>query len=333
MPPDDPIPNNLWKLTIKPSGQTDPEVTPADSFQFCRNHSPQVIGVGWGGIENPTTDKEGALTQVESHYGYVPSPVKDLVKNIEEEDHVWIYNKHDQTYHLTKVLSDWKYGVEDDWARHDIRHYREAEWRTIPKPLVAGAVTRRVTVPKTSQRMDVGTKMRAYSAFLFESDPSVEDLREDLDRKALQERLTHWDSRTFFAALDEDETEDLVALYLQEERGWRLLKSSTNATHPGVECQFQRLHLGVSETGYMQVKSGRHISLTPGGYRHYAEDGARVFLFSTAEDPYSAEEDVEGVETLGQDEIRSFAASHLELLPNPMTIKLGILSGVLGLPS
>lgn len=321
------VPDDLWKVTIAPTGHDDPDLTPRDSFEFCREHTPQIIGVGWG-VSEAGQDKGEALRIADEKYDGLPSPVKIFVKRMSVGDHAWIYDKESRTYYVCKIKSDWQHGEGGDWDRHDIHHYRIAEWREVPKPLVAGAITRRVTIQTAAQRMDVSEALRKYSALLYETTPSVEEVREELDFEELGERLREWDSRTFFAALDEDETEDLVGLYLQDQ-GWHMVKSSTGRSHPAVECQFQAADDGMPQTGYMQVKSGKYVSLDPERFRQFVDEGAHVFLFSTAENPYPSDRQIEGISTLPQDKIRSFALDNLDLLPYPMTLKLGLVSGVI----
>lgn len=323
------VPDDLWKVTIAPTGQDDPDLTPRDAFEFCRNHDPQLIGVGWR-TPGAGEDKGEALQIADEKYDGIPSPVRIFVERMSEGDHAWIYDKKDRTYHVCKIESDWQHGQGGDWDRYDIHQYRVAEWREVPKPLVAGAITRRVTLQVAAQRMDVSEAMREYSAFLYENTPSVDELGEDLDLEDLRNRLREWESRTLFAALDEDETEDLVGLYLQEQ-GWRMVKSSTGRSHPAVECQFQKVDDGTPRTGYMQVKSGKYVSLDPVEFQDFADEGGDVFLFSTAKQPYPSDHQIEGVTTLPQDEVRSFAVENLDLLPYPMTLKLGLVSGVIGL--
>lgn len=325
------VPDDLWKVTIAPTGQDDPSLTPRDAFEFCRDHDPQLIGVGWP-TPGAGEDKEEALQVADEKYDGIPSPVRILIDRMSEGDHAWIYDKGSRTYYVCKIESGWQHGEGGDWDRYDIHHYRVAEWREVPKPLVAGAITRRVTVQVAAQHMDVSEAVREYSAFLYENTPSVAELREDLDLEDLRNQLRDWESRTLFAALDEDETEDLVGLYLQDQ-GWRMVKSSTGKSHPAVECQFQKVDDGTPRTGYMQVKSGEYVSLNPEDFQHFADEGADVFLFSTARNPYPSDRQVEGVAMLPQEEVRSFAMENLDLLPYPMTLKLGLVSGVVGLSS
>lgn len=331
MPSPDIVPDKLWKVTIAPTGQDDPEVTPTDSLVFCREHAPQIIGAGWS-IHGAGSDKAEALRLIKKQRGKVPTEVKILLNKMEIGHHAWVYDRTDGSYYVCKIDSDWQYAEGGDWDRHDIHNYRRARWRQVPKPLVLGAITRRITLQGTANEMHVDEVIREYSAFVFEVEPSVSDLREELDLDELRTRLQTWETGNLFAAFDEDETEDVVGLYLQQ-RGWRMLKSSAYRSHPMVECQFQKVIEGAPRTAYMQVKSGKHIRLDAGEYKQLVNEGARVFLFSTAQRPYRGEDSVKGVETLSQDAIRSFAIANLELLPYPMTLKLGLMSGVIGLPS
>lgn len=326
------VPEKLWKVTIKPSGQKDPDVTPADSLAFCRDRDPQVLGVGWmiGDIDRGMGGAE-ALRIVDDKYDGVPTGVRVFVDRMSEGDHAWVYDKSVKAYYVCRIGSDWQYGSGGRWDRYDIHHYRLAEWRSVPKPLVAGAITRRITRRRAAQQMHVSRAVREYSAFLWERKPSISDLRKELNLGTLRRQLYDSDARSLFAALDEDETEDLVGLYLQH-HGWCMLKSSTGRSHPAVECQFQKIEDGISNTGYMQVKSGEHVRLDAQEYREFAGDGADVFLFSTADRPYRGDT-VEGVHTLTHDQIRSFTIDNLELLPYPMTLKLALVHGVLNLPS
>lgn len=321
------VPDNLWKVTIAPTEQTDPDVSSRDSFEFCRTHDPQIVGIGWPvkGISSRTSKGE-VLRQVAKEYGRRRSEVRIFVERMNKGDHAWVYDKHTGLYYVCKIKSDWKYSDGGDWDRHDIHHYRFADWRQVQKPLIAGAITR--VRRRAAQGIDVEPALLQYSAFLYEEGVSISELENRLDLELLKTRIADWDLRQFFSTLDEDETEDIVGLYLQD-RGWRLIKSSATRNHPDVECQFQRIGEDGSQTAYMQVKSGKHPQLKPEDYRHLVDERTKVFLFSTATRPYAGDQTGTDITTLEQEDIRDFAIRNIKLLPAPMNIKLGLVAGIL----
>jgi len=295
---------------------------------FCREHDPQLIGIGWR-IRGVGSDKREALRLVKEQRGKLPTEVKYIISSMKVGDHAWVYDKTDGSTYVCRITSDWKHADGDDWDRFDIHNFREAIWHNVPKPLVLGAITRRITNRGTANKMHVEDVVRRYSALVFEKELKVTDLLRRLNVSDLKEELRNWTPRKLFTALDEYETEDVVGLYLQEALGWRMLKSSAYPSHPKVECQFQKVVDSTPQTAYMQVKSGKHVSLNPDAYAPLAKEGAQVFLFSTALDPYIENASMEGVHTLSQESIRSFTVANLELLPSATLLKLGIFSEVL----
>lgn len=304
----------LWKLTIDPRGKTDPD---ADSLSFCRKQ--QIVGVGWGFEAAPSNKSEVRERYYAERGDRFSGALNILVSRMKEGDYAWVYGRG--TYYLCKILSDWWYKDGGVWDAHDIHNARNAEWAEIPPHLIPGIVKRKLTMYGTAQLISEDIGWILYTDHLFEICRSdhVEQLRPRLDR--IQERLHKSSPGRIFEILDEDDTEDLVGIYLQEAEGWRLIKSSTYRSQRDFECEMTRVRDGSPEVAVMQVKSGRTVTLYTESFRDVAETGTRVYLFSTAEPAYTGPE-INNVVCLSMQDLEQFAISSLALLPLPTLVRI-----------
>jgi hypothetical protein len=143
--------------------------------------------------------------------------------------------------------------------------------------------------------------------------------------ETLEAQLAHREPQEVFEVLDQDETEDVVGLYLQE-LGWRMIKSSAYHSQRDIECIMRRVTDGHAETCAYQVKSGKTITIDSRDYVHLAELGS-VFVFSTA--PYPYEGTADRVIPLQQMAIRDFLSHHVRLLLPSTQLKLALWAGTL----
>lgn len=312
------VPAALWKLTIKPKGKKDPN---ANAFAFCRERG--IVGIGWPFDRTPTSGEDAIHAYRDRYSGKLAAAVNIFATRANVGDHVWVYG--DRTYHVCRLSSDWKYADGGVWDDHDIHNYRSAEWVSVPIPLVPGIVKRKLTMYGTAQKITGDSHWCGYSAYLFENALDVTRLEANLDLADMRDRLLRCSVDDILSVLGADETEDVVAILLQEVHGWRLIKSTAYPSRRTVECEFRRLKGDVSETAYMQVKSGNTVTLDPNAFDHYLKGGRTwVYLFSSARNPYSAPASSEGMCLLTKEEVVDFLRSNLALMPLDMLLKLDL---------
>lgn len=318
------VPDSLWKVTIKLSGGEKSETL---AFDFCRKEG--IIGVGWGLPQDPD-DPERVKQLCRKRWGRFPAGVNALVNRMSEGEHAWVYG--DRQYWVCRIDGDWTHEVgSDPWDACDIHHYRDATWKPVPTPLVPGVVKRALFQQGTTQKMRKGVveSTRVLSGWLFAQD----DLEAVLDRPVPFEEvagtLSAMDTHVALQLLGPDEVEDVAGLFVQNE-GWRMIKSSTYDQKRTWECEFSRSLEGEPETAYMQVKSGDE-SLKAAGYVGHLTDEEWLYLVSTARTPYPdrAATDHERVVFVEPTELLRYAAEHLAELPPAISLKFGLVAGVI----
>lgn len=297
------IPRSLWKLTIDPRGKADPE---ADSFAFCMERG--IIGIGWR-LENPPPQGRLVRQAFKAECGgRFPAAMNMIANRAAIGDHVWLYRRG--KYFIARILGDWEHRDGTEWRDHDIHNVRRAEWRAVDEGLVPGIVRRKLTMYGTAQRITQDQEWCAYSAIVFGDGSSISRGLTAEARVRLSEALRGRDATEVFSVLDADEIEDLVCLYLQQDLGWRIIKSSTYRSQRDTECILRKRSTDGALTGYVQVKSGRTKTLDPSSFAPMAESGT-VYLFSTAKRPYK-DTQVPGVELLRHETIVDFLARELD---------------------
>jgi hypothetical protein len=109
------------------------------------------------------------------------------------------------------------------------------------------------------------------------------------------------------SAIGHDDMEDLVALYLQVERGWYVVLSTAKHSTPITEC-VQRNSQG--QRAYLQVKSGQ-TTFDPNVV--IPKDVDRFFMFDLVTQQAPAAD--AKVERIDPSELKDFVQAHTFLLP------------------
>ena len=123
---------------------------------------------------------------------------------------------------------------------------------------------------------------------------------------------------------DGNNAEELVILYLQFEKEYRIYSSTMKATFPVYECQM------VNKDGYHaypQVKTGNEILKADDYMIAFEKDpGSEVFLFATSQ-RYVKNKD-KRIKYLTTEEIENFARENINILPYRTRLSLE-LTGIL----
>lgn len=309
---------HTWKLTIKPDNEEG-----YNPFELCKKKF--LLGVGWSGAYKEKTAKniDEAKSLVQAEYKKWPYPIKYLIEDIKEGDHIWIHqNGH---YYLCKAKKRVIYGdkIHKDFLKYDLGHARESHWINVPELFVSGAVQRGTIAQRMIQKIWLTEKEIIYHEKLFDKLTENPNWKPAIDNSVLSKLIRGIGHNELFSIMSPDDVEDIVSAYLQS-NGWALIKSTCFRSKPIFEFSMQNKK---NKTSYVQVKSGKNPDpLAPESYRKYTTKFSHIFLFSTNQNPYPGE-NVIGVTPIRHDVIVNWAIKNLWALTYPLKIRLWIFLG------
>lgn len=336
---------SVYRLKIQPGGAKDG----TDPYEFCKNGG--IVGVGWGYNTNKFSEEDlnqidtipdvkaavDRHNKIEEHYkerngdDYTPSRVKQngdlraslryMVTEISEGDLVWI--NEGSEFAVCRIRGEWEVDINQDgeeqtqYARNDIRNFREAEWNVVPYTMVPGFVKRRFAGQgSTLSKMHIEDEQQAISEQIF----SVGEFNDSTDGlvKSVEAKLNrNQNPDSVLEILDPVEIEDIVLLSLQSGNdGWSIIKSSTSSSEADIECELRRVIDGHTERAFVQVKSG-NATVKPDTYEEKAEHG-HVFLFSQS--PLTVSN--ENMSAISPIDVLTFIQENPGYVPDPVLLKL-----------
>jgi len=123
----------------------------------------------------------------------------------------------DGIYYLGRIASDWIYRGGSEYREADVVNIRECDWKKVGAiDSVPGKVVNSFIPSRTVQVVD-DDSVRLYSQYLFNS---------------LSETTYYFlqpVSTDFFSLISSDDCEDIIGIFLQEEKGYRMIPSSCKA--------------------------------------------------------------------------------------------------------
>jgi hypothetical protein len=283
----------VWRLNISPEKR----VRGLNAHAFCQERG--ILGIGWPvpGLEGPVTsdvyvEKAKAYYEKREPKGE-QSRKKGTGKFLEMkvDDLCWTRDQGD--YYLCRITGEWEYRSERDYVDADILQVRSAEWYPVGRE---DSVPNRVAGDfrgGTCREIDDST-VNLYSRIVFNEKSGREAYSTD-------ERT----GANIFSLMSPDSDEDIVAIFLQEVHGYKLIASTCKRSTARYEFFMKRR--GASRKGAVQAKKGR---LDPVDYQ---SDDLDVYLFS-ASGEYGAK--AEGVECLDPSDIERFMWSNRDLMPD-----------------
>jgi len=281
---------SVYRLKIQPGGAKDG----TDPYEFCKDEG--VVGIGWGYNDVPFTDEddlgrveslpsvEAATTRhndIERRFSerkgddYTPTRVKQngelksslryMLSEIEEGDLVWV--NEGSEFAVCQITGDWQADLDLEadkqaqYARNDVRNFRDAEWNVVPYTMVPGFVKRRFAGQgSTLSKMHIEEERKAITEQIFsigEFEESRDGLVESITTK-LNGDVAPVD---VLEILDPVEVEDIVLLLLQSGNdGWSIIKSTTNSSEADVECELRRIIDDRVERAFVQVKKWKRVN-------------------------------------------------------------------------
>lgn len=289
----------LFRIHIRPQGGS---ADMATTFDYCLRH--ELLGVGW------RTDSQTNTKDWDEYYNEASSIHENLnickyiKKWVNEGDLVWTRDL-DGHYYLARVKSGWEYwtcevAMENDI---DVANIFRCEIRRVEIDEVPGKVVACFRPARTIQEI-ADSKAREYSKHLW--------------NKLSESNVYEIDKSMFsdiFTMLDDEETEDLLFLYLQSE-GWYVLPNSRKADTMSFE--YLAVNPTSCERALAQVKTGNsQLNLDD-----YAQIPSKVFLFQ-ANELYCGKA-ASNVVCVSRRELINFMEASKTWLPKSLTRKMDL---------
>lgn len=246
----------LFRIHIRPTGGSADVHT---TFAHCLAHS--VLGVGW-------RVPELAPTSVWSAYQKAAEPVHGRVQAcaymerwVKAGSLVWTRDGRGQ-YYLCRVTSGWEYWVTaaSEAADIDIGNVFRCQFMPVPIDSVPGKVVASFRASRTLQEV-ADERAFAYSKMLWNTLSGTDTY---VVNKA--------QFNDIFMLLDDEETEDLVFMYLQTQ-GWMVVPNSRKGDT--MKFEFLTIRPDTGERGLTQVKTGN----TPLVVDDFETRSEHIFLF------------------------------------------------------
>lgn len=289
----------VFRIHIRPQGGS---ASAKESFDYCLKN--EILGVGWQIHSTRTPESwEEYLKEAEQIHGNVQGP-RYIKSYVSENDLVWTRDT-DGKYYLARVQSGWEYWIGPEAVEKDIDIANIFRVKFLPVSLdaVPGKVVACFRAPRTMQEVG-GSAAIEYSKFLWNqlSGSNVYDV----DRKGASD---------VFEFLDDEETEDLVFLYMQS-KGWFIVPNSRKKDTMSYE--FYAVNPATGERAVSQVKTGA-VKLDRDDYSEIRDT---VFLFQSQE-LYTGSEH-KNVHCLSRAELLDFMDRAFSWLPESLQQKLEV---------
>ena len=233
------------------------------TFDYCLRN--EILGVGWRTTTNRNTKNWEEYFSEASQLHSKLQICKYIKKWVSEGDLVWTRDPAGQ-YYLTRVISGWEYWVSQEANDFDIdiANIFRVVFKTVDIDDVPGKIVACFRASRSIQEV-ADKKAREYSKHLW--NVLSNDQIYKIDKTEISD---------IFMMLDDEETEDLVFLYLQSQ-GWYVLPNSRK----GDTMSFEYLAVNPKsgEKALSQVKTGQ-VALNRDDYVQFSQ---KIFLFQSNE--------------------------------------------------
>lgn len=231
------------------------------TFEYCLRNN--FLGVGWRTTSNRNTKNWDEYFSEASQLYNDLQTCKYIQRLVREGDLVWTRNVKGQ-YYFARVTSGWEYWTSREASDLDIdvANIFRVVFRSVEIDAVPGKIVACFRAQRTIQEI-ADKKAVEYSKHLWNT----------LSNEQVYQ-IEKSQSSDIFMMLDDEETEDLLFLYLQSQ-GWYVLPNSRK----GDTMNFEYLAVNpkTGEKALSQVKTGQ-ASINKDDYLQYPQ---RVFLFQS----------------------------------------------------
>ncbi len=221
-------------------------------------------------------------------------PALNAIKNrMQINDLCWTRD-WDGIYYLGRITSDWCYRGDSEYKKADVVNIRECDWKKAGEiDSVPGKIVNSF-IPSRTVQVVKDDSVRLYSQYLYNS------LSEN-NFYSLQQVSTD-----LFSLISSDDCEDIVGIFLQEKKGYRMIPSSCKADTAAYE--FVLKHRETGRAAVAQVKQG-YVNLNIDDYSVLSSE---VYLFTTHGE-YTGRTS-NNVHCLDTEEIRNFALDQQQIM-------------------
>lgn len=291
----------VFRIHIRPQGgSADMQTT----FDYCKKEG--VLGVGWRTTSDKNTEDWDEYYQEASQEYDNLQGCAYIHKWVSPGDLMWTRDPSGH-YYVARVLSGWEYWTTEESKRLDIdiANIVRCEFQLVPIDEVPGKVIACFRAPRSIQEIG-DEKAQEYSRHLWNTLSGQETY--EIDNGKFSD---------VFMMLDDEETEDLVFLYLQS-KGWYVVPHSRKKDT--MTFEYLCVNPADGEVAGTQVKTG-NTALNRDDYVQFPH---KVFLFQ-ANDIYSGS-GAENIEIISRQELAGFLAKSIEWLPKIFKRKLEIVN-------
>jgi len=291
----------VFRIHIRPSGGSADMPT---TFDYCLKNG--ILGVGWRTNSNKNTKNWDEYFEEASHIHGNLQICKYINKWVSEGDLVWTRDAAGQ-YYLARATSGWEYWTskEADALDIDVANIFRVVFKSVDIDAVPGKIVACFRATRSIQEV-ADKKAREYSKHLWNM-LSNEQVYQ-IDKSGFSD---------IFMMLDDEETEDLVFLYLQS-KGWYVLPNSRK----GDTMSFEYLAVNpkTGEKALTQVKTGQVLI----DKDNYVQCSQKIFLFQSNE-LYTGV-GAQNVVCIPRDEILELLNKSLAWLPKSFQRKVEIVN-------
>lgn len=290
---------NIFRIHIKPGGGNK---NFEQTFNYCINQS--VLGVGWRTNELTSTRNWDDFYEVASKKYDKLTICSYINRNVRKDDLVWTRDREGK-YYLAKVESGWEYFTTEKSRKENIdiaNIFRCTDIRNVEIDKVPGKVVASFRARRSIQRVK-GMQTAEYSKYLWNQLIQEDYFEIKVDR-----------INNIFSMLDDEETEDLVFLFLQN-KGWFVIPNSRKGDTMSYE--FYLINKQSREKAFAQVKTG-NSPIDRSKFEKLAEEG--IVYFFQPNNKYKGKQNNRFIH-LENDELEKFIESHIDVLPKNIVYK------------
>ncbi len=294
---------NVWRLTIKPDAEqgTDPR-------QFCIQKN--ILGFGgpvstngpvtWAEYEQKANEKYC----INKEWGGWRAAANAIYHEMKIGDLCWTRDTNGN-YYMGRVEGPWEYCASEDHLSADIVSVRPCRWIEIGTvDAVPGKILNSFRAPRTLQAI-YGDTVQNFSKLMY-------NMKSDLSTNFKYE--LEYDNLDIFSLIFPEDCEDLVAIYLQEFHGYRLLPSTCKTDTSHTEFVLRKR----GKKAQVQVKQGETDTLNRDNYLYHSKDPSEWFLFSTCGKYEGKKED--HIHCLEPSDMKKFIFSNTEMMSSRVKI-------------
>ncbi|SMO48371.1 hypothetical protein [Gracilimonas mengyeensis] len=282
-----------------------------NTFDYCLREN--LLGVGWRvpGLQSTKNWNDYYKEAIKTH-GKV-NVCKYINKWVEEYDLVWTRDQNGK-YYLAKVESGWEYLNTKEAKDKDIdiaNVFRCENILPVEIDEVPGKVIASFRAKRSIQKV-TGFQTLEYSKFLWNKLSGKDTY--DINSTKIKD---------VFSMLDDEETEDLIFLYLQT-KDWFIVPNSRKGDT--MKYEFYLISKIDHSKALVQVKTGNSI-LNREEYLDL-DNQHLVYLFQSNEKYVGKQSN--NIVCLSRDEIRSFIEESFPILPKAIKFKYNLVKSIKG---